>query len=141
MHNAGGRITTHLPVFQEVKCNISRTDSAISDSFEPDSCQYCPKRLEALEGILLLDKDTELSTKYLYIGSPENVLEAYKHLPEEGPVTLMSAGDSEELTPLLSQKNANIFIFSLSLIPLYNKVQQVLSSYIKWTEELREILS
>ncbi|NLT28827.1 MAG: hypothetical protein GXX97_07155 [Dehalococcoidales bacterium] len=53
----------------------------------------------------------------------------------------MSAGDSEELTPLLSQKNANIFIFSLSLIPLYNKVQQVLSSYIKWTEELREILS
>ena len=95
-------------------------------------------RLEGLEGILLLDEDTELSAKYLYIGSPESVLEAYKRLPDESIVTLMSAGDSEDLNPLLNQKNANVFVFSLPLIPLYNKVQQALNGYIRWTNELLE---
>ena len=97
-------------------------------------------RLDSIEGILLLDRDIELSPKYIYIGTPEAVTEAVRRLPADRPITLMSAGDSEELMEAGARADINLFVFSLPIVSLYNKVQHELSRYLGWTRDLNDII-
>lgn len=97
-------------------------------------------RLDSVEGILLLEDNTPLSSKYIYIGSPDAVANALSRLPSKRPITLLSAGDSDELVQIGSKTDINLFVFTLSLVPLYNKVQQELSRYLNWTKDLNEII-
>lgn len=82
MHNAifveGGFVMLSIPILlQPLKKHIKR--SSVSNP-----------SLESVEGILLLDADTPLSVKHVYIGSPENIVRAIGRLPGEHPITLMS---------------------------------------------------
>lgn len=97
-------------------------------------------KLDSVEGILLLDDDTPLSPNFIYIGSPEAVVSAFNRLPSSRPITLLSAGDSEQLEQVGAKTDINLFVFSLPIVSLYNKVQQALSRYFNWTKDLSDII-
>lgn len=97
-------------------------------------------RLETVEGIMLLDKDTPLTPEYVYLGSPEDVADALSRLPQKGPLTFISAGDSEVLDPYFEQDGANLIVTSLPLFPLQNKIQRILCNYLKWVKDLDETM-
>jgi len=96
-------------------------------------------RLEAVEGIMLLDGDTPLTPEYVYLGTPEDLAGALPRLPQRGVLTFISAGDSELLDSFIELDSVNLIVTSLPLVPLQNKVQRVLCNYLKWIKELEEI--
>ncbi len=97
--------------------------------------------LELVESILLLDEDTPLTPKHVYIGTPENVARAVTRVSLGHTVTFMSAGDCEELAAIEPKPDVNLFVASLSLISLFNIAQQQLTKYLKWMKELRDIVT
>jgi len=97
-------------------------------------------RLETVEGIMLLDKNTPLTPEYIYLGSPQEIAKVFYRLPKKGPLTFISAGDSELLDPFFELGGVNLIVTSLPLIPLQNKIQQELGSYLKWIKELNDIM-
>lgn len=95
-------------------------------------------RIESIEGMLLLGDDTLLTPEYIYLGSPEDVANALLRLPQRRPITFISAGDSEVLDASLELDGINLFVFSMPLVTLQNKIQQLISNYLRWTKELKE---
>ncbi len=97
-------------------------------------------KLDSVEGILLLADDVPLSPKYIYIGTPETVVNAINRLPSSRPITLLSAGNSEQLAEVGQKTDINLFVFSLPVVSLYNKVQHELSRYFNWIKSLNDII-
>lgn len=97
--------------------------------------------LESTEGILLLDDETPLSDRHVFIGTPETVARAVRRLPANGTVTLISAGDCPELLAFGDEGRINLFVISLDLVTLFNTVQKQLTKYLKWEKELKDIVT
>ncbi|PNV60654.1 hypothetical protein C0033_17990 [Clostridium sp. chh4-2] len=95
--------------------------------------------LESVQNILLLNGQTELDCRNIYIGTPESILQALDHAPFSETVTLLcAAGKDCQALPDLPMGDYNLVILALDFIDLYNRTSQSLSGYRNWLSRLAQ---
>jgi len=92
-------------------------------------------------GIRLLDPDTPLESRYLYVGDVESIASALNSgtIPPEG-VCMISAGDSECLKNCQLPDNVTLLVTTLPLIALYNHVQYHVHWFHEWDADMHEVV-
>ena len=97
--------------------------------------------LEEVEGILLLNGQTRLNKKSLYIGTLQSVSDAIHHAEFTETITFLCANTDPGTPMRLPGSGFNLVVFSLDLIELYNRVYQSLSDYQHWKARLNDAVS
>lgn len=96
--------------------------------------------LKKVEGVLLLDKDTPLVHKHIYIGTAEDTLHALsRNEKNTEPLTIFVAGKVPEDFEIKLNNNINLIITSLSLTNLHNQLYTNLRVRKNWEIELNKV--